>query len=147
MTPDRSRWLDALLNDVTLRVCAVFTLAMVLMPPEGLGVEMCLSKRATEAPCPGCGMTRCGANLARGHFVRAVQYHPFGLLVVPAIAGLGLLGLAPRRWRQGARGWLAARRALRPIWWVGLGGFFLFGIVRWVCVVTGVAGFPAGWPP
>src|SRR3712207_7945107 len=49
-----------------------------LFRSDGLGVEMCAGKRLTNAPCPGCGMTRCGSNLVRGNVRRALQYHPLG---------------------------------------------------------------------
>lgn len=140
-------WLSSLLNDVTLRLCAVFTLVLALMPPDGLGVELCGCQRYTGAPCPGCGITRCGSNLLRGDLVRAAQYHPFGLLVVPAVVGLGVLGLLPRRWREAARGRLAlGARKWRPLWPIALGGFVVYGVVRWVCVMAGLAAFPATWP-
>jgi hypothetical protein len=128
-------------------LCALFTLLFVLMPPEGLGWELCVCKRATNAPCPGCGMTRAGSNLVRGDVARAIQYHPFGLLLIPTIAALGLLGLAPRRWREAVRAALLSRAvSLRPVYWTVLWGFVLFGVGRWVCVVTGIAAFPATWP-
>src|SRR3712207_1605093 len=96
-------WLGIVFSDLMLRACAVFTLAFVLMPPDGLSLELCSCKRLTGAPCPGCGMTRCGSNFVRGEVVRGLRYHPFGALVVPLAGALGLLAVAPRRWRQAVR--------------------------------------------
>ena len=122
-------------------------LVMLLMPPEGLGIDLCMSQQLLHAPCPGCGITRCGSNLARGHFVRAAQLHPFGLVVVPLIVALGITALLPRR----AREWLRAalmRRAvlLRPLYLVGLWSFLVYGVVRWGAVFLGLAQFPATYP-
>src|SRR6476620_4576547 len=116
---DRS-WVGRLLDDLTLRLSALFLLAVILMPAEGLGVELCPCLRLTNAPCPGCGMTRSGSNLVRGHFLRAIQYHPFGPLLMPVIAAFGLLALAPRRWREAVRGALERHhRRLRPFYGLG----------------------------
>jgi hypothetical protein len=140
-------WLGFLLSDVVLRACALFTLASVLVPPEGLGTDLCMCKRLTNAPCPGCGVTRGGSNLVRGQFRRAFEYHPFGPPVMLLIAGLGLLALAPGRWRQAVRRKLLPHaRALRPVFWVALSGFFLYGGLRWALVLAGVMTFPSRWP-
>src|SRR5262249_4286240 len=129
---ERHQWLRLMLGDAHVRACAVFTLVMLLMPPEGLGIDLCLSQYYTHAPCPACGITRCGSNLARGHFARAAQYHPLGLVVVPLIAVLGVMALLPRRWREAVRASLGRRAVLlRPLYLVGLGSFILYGVVRW----------------
>jgi hypothetical protein len=143
----RHKWLALLLSDSNLRACAVFTLVMALMPPEGLGIELCASQRLLNAPCPACGVTRCGSNLARGHFVRAMQLHPLGPVVVPVIAGLGVIALLPRRWREGLRAALMRRAVLlRPLYLVGLWSFVIYGVARWGAVFLHLAHFPAAWP-
>lgn len=135
------------LNDLFLWLCALFLLGAALMPPEGSGVELCLFKRVTGTPCPGCGMTRSAANLVRGRMGRALQFHPLGIVVVPIIAGLGILGVVPRKWRDRVKAALLRRRALLGwLAWLGAGAFFLFGVARWAGVATGLAHFPAGWP-
>jgi hypothetical protein len=144
---ERRFWLRHFLDDLTLRLSALFVLAIVLMPAEGLGFELCLCKRYTNAPCPACGMTRSGSNLVRGHFLRAVQYHPFGPLVIPVIAGLGLLALAPRRWRRAVRDALLARaEPFRPVYYLLVGAFVVYGVARWCLVFGGWCSFPATWP-
>jgi hypothetical protein len=145
--PERNQWLWFMLADVHVRACAVFTVAMLLMPPEGLGVDLCPSRLVTRAPCPGCGMTRCGSNLARGQFRRAVQFHPLGPVAVPAIAALGILAVLPRRWRAAVRAALMRRAALlTPLYWLGVFAFVFFGVIRWSAVCLGLAHFPATWP-
>ncbi len=141
------RWLRLMLGDAQLRIRAVFTLVMVLMPPEGLGIDLCMSQVYFHAPCPACGVTRCGSNLARGRFERAAQFHPFGPVIVPLIAAMGLLALAPRRWRDAVRAALMRRAALlRPLYWLSIAAFTVFGVARWTTVLLGLTRFPAGWP-
>jgi hypothetical protein len=143
----RLPWLRHYVNDVMLRACAVFLLVVVLMPADGLGVELCLCRRFTGAPCPACGMTRSGAQLVRGHLLGAVRYHPFGPLVIPVIAGLGLLALAPRRWRSAAGRFLVARAVpFRPVYYLAVFAFVVYGVVRWGLVLGGWCAFPSAWP-
>jgi Protein of unknown function (DUF2752) len=62
---------------------------------------LCLSRRLLHLPCPGCGMTRAFAHLAKGEWAAAVTDHP----LAPVIALEMVLG------------WLAwgARVAGRPL--------------------------------
>jgi hypothetical protein len=144
---ERHKWLRLMLGDANLRACAVFTLVMLLMPPEGLGVDLCMSQLLFHAPCPACGVTRCGSNLARGHLLRAAQFHPLGPPVVLLIAALGVIALLPRRWREGLRAALLRRAVLlRPLYLVGLWGFVIYGVARWGAVLLGLAHFPATYP-
>jgi hypothetical protein len=145
-TAQRS-WAWQFLSDTFLWACAVFSASCALMPPDGLGVELCPCKRLTNSPCPGCGMTRCGSCMVRGEFRRALHYHPFGLAVIPVSFGLGLLAVTPRRWRDGVRGRLARWGApLRPLFLTATAGFVAFGVVRFCLVLAGWAEFPATWP-
>jgi hypothetical protein len=146
-TVKRGYWLRHYLDDLTLRVSAVFVLAFVVMPPDGLGIDLCLCKRFTGAPCPACGMTRSCANMVRGEFVRAVEYHPFGPFLVPVFACLGFLALAPRRWRVAVRDALLPRaERFRPLYQLTVAVFVSYGLVRWGLVFAGFWQFPATWP-
>jgi hypothetical protein len=130
-----------------LRACAVFTVAMLLMPPEGLGVDLCPSRLVTQAPCPGCGVTRCGSNMVRGNIRRAAQFHALGPVIVPTIVAFGVLAVLPRRWRAAVRAALMRRAdLLKPLYWLGIFAFVLFGAIRWTVVFFGLANFPSAWP-
>lgn len=129
-------WLGPFLSDGLLRCCAVFALVIVLMPPDGVpGLDICFFKRMTGAPCPGCGMTRCGSCLLRGEFRRAMAYHPFGIVVIPFTFVCGAIAFAPRPWRDATRSKLS--RWDRLLWlglWIGGGSLLLFGWFRWLAV-------------
>jgi len=134
--PKPRTWLDRSLTDLHLRICAVLTLGLFVMPAEGLpGVELCMFKRTTNLPCPGCGLTRCGSNLVRGNVARATEYNPFGLIIIPVMAGMGAMAVLPARWREGIRRFQAAHSmAFHRLLIVFTIGFVLFGLIRSVSV-------------
>lgn len=142
-SPSRS-WLADLFSGVFLWLCAGFTLVSVCTPPEGIpGVDLCPFRRLTGVPCPGCGMTRSGANLVRGDVGRAFRYHPFGVAVIPICAGLGSMVLAPRSWRERAQRAVARWKIiLQPLFWLCVAAFLSFGLVRCVLVLSGSLAFP-----
>ena len=144
---DPQAWVALLFSDRHLRLCAVVTLIVALMPPDGLpGLDLCAARRMTGLPCPGCGITRSGSNLLRGDFARAVNYHPFGPVLLLPMFLLGLLALAPRSWRDRARdGLLRWAVPLRRFYLAVLVLFVVFGIVRTFCVLEGWTTFPAAW--
>lgn len=43
--------------------------------------SICFFHRLTGMACPGCGMTRAAAALAKGHFTESVRFHPLIPLV------------------------------------------------------------------
>lgn len=59
----------------------------VWVPPEGVGSSICLFRRLSGVPCPGCGMTRAFAHLAKGEWLEAARDHPFSFLLA-AEAGI-----------------------------------------------------------
>jgi hypothetical protein len=72
------------------------------VPQPGAANSVCLFRRATGIPCPGCGMTRAFAHLAKGEWAAAAADHP---LAYPLAAEVGLAWL----------GWGAALVRRRPI--------------------------------
>jgi hypothetical protein len=119
-------------------------LAVILMPPEnGLGIDLCVMRNFTGAPCPGCGVTRSCSNFFRGHFRRSVQFHPLGLIFAPVLLGLAVLSLLPAAARK-----LFAERLSRYDRMLVIGSilfwtvFFIYGAVRWFAVMAGYMAFP-----
>jgi hypothetical protein len=73
------------------------------VPPASAAFAICPLRRFTGLPCPGCGMTRAFAHLAKGEWTAAVHDHP----LAPALAAeLALLWAA---WGGAAAG------LLRPV--------------------------------
>jgi hypothetical protein len=145
--PEKRYWVSSFIASGQIRLCLLVLLAVALLPPEkGLGVDLCMMQRLTGAPCPGCGMTRSGSNIIRGHFRRAFDFHPLGFIMHPilfALAGLALLPYAVRaRVGRGLQPWRRGIRIISIVFWCV---FFAFGAWRWVAVVGGWLTFPPDW--
>ncbi len=73
------------------------------------GLTICMLRRLFDLPCPGCGMTRAFAALARGDLPAALGFHPWAPVVAVQAAaawlfwGAALCGALP-----------AAARRIRP---------------------------------
>lgn len=144
--PDSQRWLAGFFCPLVLRLCAVLALLVACMPPEGLAVELCPAVRWTHAPCPGCGLTRCGAHLLRGQVGQAANLNPFGLLFIPGMFALGSLALLPTPWLERIKSRLEPVAApARILWYTLLAAFVIFGVFRWFSVIIGWEQFPARW--
>jgi hypothetical protein len=141
-------WLVQWVSSGHLRWLLLACLYVIVQPPEtGLGIDLCTLHRSSGAPCPGCGMTRSGANLVRGNALRAFQYHPFGLLFIPVLFGLAGLSLAPMAWREAvARGISRHERFWRITNLAILWSFLIFGLVRWIAVMAKWLAFPFELP-
>ena len=72
----------------------------VWTPANDPATAICLSRRLLHLPCPGCGMTRAFAHLAKGEWSAALRDHPLSVVVALEIA-LGWIswGLALRAGR------------------------------------------------
>lgn len=104
---------------------AVWAVARAAELPAGPGGTICLFRRLTEVPCPGCGLTRAFVHLARGEWLAALADHPLAPLVALELAAgwvLWGLALAGRVWPRSERWlgpWLLAHAALLSALWLG----------------------------
>ncbi len=69
---------------------AGFLLLRSWVPPPGARFTICVLRRLTGLPCPGCGLTRAFAHLAKGEWAVAAVDHPFAFVLA---AELGLAWL------------------------------------------------------
>jgi hypothetical protein len=67
---------------------ALFLAAGWVGLPSGAGFTVCAFRRLTGIPCPGCGLTRAMAALARGELLLALHFHPFAPLVLAQAGAL-----------------------------------------------------------
>ncbi|HVS00812.1 MAG TPA: DUF2752 domain-containing protein [Thermoanaerobaculia bacterium] len=81
------------------------------VPVEGAQASICIFRRVSGIPCPGCGMTRAFAHLAKGEWREAVVDHPLAPLLALE------LGLAWAIWGCALAGWVPFRL---PHWFGGL---------------------------
>jgi hypothetical protein len=76
----------------------------VWTPAGEAASSICLLRRLFHLPCPGCGMTRAFAALAKGDWSAAVALHPLApVLLAELVLGWVAWGIA-----------LASRGTLRP---------------------------------
>lgn len=67
----------------------------VWVPSGDPSGAICLSRRLLHLPCPGCGMTRAFAHLAKGEWTAAVTDHPLApVLALEMILGWLVWGAA-----------------------------------------------------
>ncbi len=73
---------------------SVLFVAAALWKPADDGIPLCTFKLGTGISCPGCGMTRALAALARGEPAVSVKYHAFAPLVaLAAVLAWAALGI------------------------------------------------------
>ena len=77
-------------------------------PAEHGGFILCPMRLFAGLPCPGCGMTRAMAHLAKGEWAAAWRDHPFSPFLAVELAS----GWAA--WGAVLAGWLRAPRIARP---------------------------------
>lgn len=87
--------------------------------------SLCLFRRVSGVPCPGCGMTRAFAHLAKGEWSEAARDHPLSFLVAPELAlawlawGLSLSGRLHKVGGVRLEGVLLANAGLLVALWLG----------------------------
>jgi hypothetical protein len=94
-------------------------------PSSDVRFSLCLWRRLLGIPCPGCGMTRAFAHLAKGEWRAALAVHPLapfvaGELLVGWLAwGAGILGMIRRIRPESLPPLLLANLALLTALWMG----------------------------
>jgi hypothetical protein len=92
--------------------------ALGLLEPGDNGPVLCPFREVTGLDCPGCGMTRAVAGVARGRIGTALDYNLFLVVLIPVLVYLWASWLAARLGRRlpplrvGARGYAVAGVAL-----------------------------------
>lgn len=114
------------------RVFAPIALVLsAVLPPSGLGVDLCWIHRALAIPCPGCGLTRSVTSLTHGRFEQAVVYHPFGPVLYVLFVLAAAYAVLPRALRDRiARRASAFEAQWRHGYRLFLVAFFGFGALR-----------------
>ena len=96
------------------------------VPAPGVGNTVCLVRRLTGVPCPGCGMTRALAHLAKGEWAAAAADHALAFPLAAELLlgwlawGASLLGrwplLLPAGWTTRL---LCGHMAVLIVFWLG----------------------------
>ncbi len=81
---------------------AAFAVLHLWVPSPDIRTSVCLFRRLTGIPCPGCGLTRAFAHLAKGEWRAALRDHPLAPLIAAQLGaawlawGAAVLGRSPR---------------------------------------------------
>lgn len=94
-----------------------------LDPADGEGFVICLFRRLSGIPCPGCGLTRAFLHLLGGDLVGSLRLHPAALVLAVELAIAWLVW----GWRLGGgasgrigRPWVAPLAAAHAVALIGL---------------------------
>lgn len=120
-----------LLGRRTAIIAWIILLVAVLHPPHETGISLCWMNATTGVPCPGCGMTRSVSAIARGDFMKSVEYHAFGPLLL-AISTLAAAATLFPRLKRRTIDRCAERysHSLNVLFWVGIAAFVSYGVIR-----------------
>jgi hypothetical protein len=128
---------EALVHRWSMRLALVAVVVSFLLPPDGLGVDLCVFHRNTGLPCPGCGLTRSLTHVAHLDVVGAFVLHPFGPAIWLLAVALGIGALIGERRRTLLRTWLERRgRRLKTAYLTFVYGFVAFGIARLLVAIV-----------
>ena len=132
-------WPPAMTAGVGLTVLVT---AAVLSPAAvERGPELCVFRRLTGLPCPGCGLTRSWVNFAHGDIGTSVAFNAFG----PVLLAATVVAVIVAGWmlvtRRGVPRVFTSRSAIRLAAgalaiWVG------YGVLRAVDAGVGWGVFP-----
>jgi len=95
------------------------------VPSEDPRTAICLFRRAFDLPCPGCGLTRAFAHLAKGEWAAAFADHPLAFLLALELAlawvawGAALAGRLPQYRPLKLEVFLLSHVALLVALWLG----------------------------
>jgi hypothetical protein len=112
-------------------IAAVGLTVSILMPAEGIGVDLCGFLKLTGLPCPGCGLTRSVTNITHGNLGAAWHYNPFGFFVWATFAALAPCLVLPGRALRKVRGIVEpAAGWINGLVYTCLGCLLVYGVVR-----------------
>lgn len=122
---------EVLLGPFSRRLAMVVMVGALLMPPTGIGLDLCWFHSNTGLPCPGCGITRSLASMAHLDLARAEALHPFGPPLFVVFLLIALSGLLGARGRAPVEAWLDRHdRLVRLLYRGAVLAFVAFGLIR-----------------
>lgn len=122
---------EVLFGAFSRRLALLVVIGALVMPPGGIGLDLCWFHARTGLPCPGCGLTRSLASLAHLELERALSLHPFGPPLLAALSLIALSGLPGERRRAPLLAWLDRHDAvIRRLYTATIVAFVAFGIAR-----------------
>jgi hypothetical protein len=106
----------------------------------GISVWSCPLRATCGCRCPGCGLTRAFAALARGDLSAALTWHPFVFVFALGWVVLTVHLFLPATARARLEAFVALAERRVPVSTVLMVGFAVYGAARLVLDVCGVGG-------
>ena len=134
--PPAARWWSQPLISMLVRsraLCGVLlavALGQAALVASGLPGWVCLFHEFTGIPCPGCGLSRSAAALARLDPESALHLHAFGLLLPPALLLLSAGVVLPARPRDRLAYAIARVERHIPLALLLTAGLFAYWLIR-----------------
>lgn len=126
----------------TVSVAWVALSLAILLPPKGIGLNLCWMRGELGIPCPGCGLTRSFSCAMRGHFYESWLFHPFGPFLLAMFLVVAVVSLLPETRRVGLAAFMERhQRLLHHIFTVLMTAFCSYGLLRAVLQLSGFCRF------
>ena len=123
----------------------VVSVVSFVLTPSWHGPALCMYRLLTGLPCPGCGGTRSLVHLAHGRLLESLEFHPFGIVILPLCLVMGSSLLWPQSWHKRVRMFLNGhRRTVARIYAAFIALFVAFGLGRLVYYAVAVVVASAG---
>jgi hypothetical protein len=109
-------------------------MAQVVLVSLGLPGWPCVFRASTGLPCPGCGLSRAMACLARRQWLAGLAHHPFAPLLALGWGVLAVGVMLPRGRRLAFANWLDRVEARTRVVGLVLLVFAGYGVARLIVV-------------
>ena len=135
----RRQLFDIVFGPLTSGFAVIALLLSFVLPCEGLGIPVCWIKSYWDVQCPGCGLTRSVTCISHFEFVKAWNYHPFGLLVYALFVANVAVLLIPKSRREKLKNSIAQCEGwLKPCYLLIVVSFLTYGCIRVLLSMTAV---------
>src|SRR5687767_7154058 len=139
-----SRPFERWFGKYTTRVAWLALAVAFLLPPSGIGINLCWLRGDFRLLCPGCGLTRSLSCAVRGSFYESWLFPPFGPFIVVMFFLVASVSLLPNEKRRQLADWMERRiQVFRSFTVAFVASFCAYGLLRALLQLAGVCQFHA----
>lgn len=139
-----SRMFERWFGKYTSRVAWLALALAFVLPPSGVGINLCWLRGGFTILCPGCGLTRSLSCAVRGRFYESWLFHPFGPFIVVMFFLVAFVSLLPNEKRRQLADWMERHvQVFRSFTIAFVAAFCAYGLLRALLQFAGVCQFHA----